>query len=89
MTEIKSRVDAISTFPDNTEKPIVSRTRAQEQVMMVSVYGEVDERTLKEYAKQVRNEIVTLPGITRAEILGPDPMKSVLKSVSLRWNNTQ
>ena len=73
MTEIKSRVDAISTFPDNTEKPIVSRTRAQEQVMMVSVYGEVDERTLKEYAKQVRNEIVTLPGITRAEILGSRP----------------
>ena len=73
MTEIKSRVDSISTFPDNTEKPIVSRTRAQEQVMMVSVYGEVDERTLKEYAKQVRNEIVTLPGITRAEILGSRP----------------
>jgi multidrug efflux pump subunit AcrB len=73
MTEIKSRVDAISTFPDNTENPIVSRTRAQEQVLMVSVYGDVDERTLKEYAKQVRNEVVTLPGITRAEILGSRP----------------
>jgi len=33
----------------------------------------VEERTLKEYAKQVRNEIVTLPGITRAEILGSRP----------------
>ncbi len=73
MNEIKSRVDAISTFPDNTEKPIVSRTRVQQQVNMVSVYGDVDERTLKEYAKQIRNEIVTLPGITRAEILGSRP----------------
>lgn len=73
MNEIKSRVDAIYTFPDNTEKPIVSRTRFQQQVDLVSVYGDVDERTLKEYTKQVRNEIVGLPGITRAEILGSRP----------------
>ena len=33
----------------------------------------MNERTLKEYTKQVRNEIVTLPGITRAEILGTRP----------------
>ncbi len=73
MNEIKNRVDAISTFPDNTEKPIVSRTRVQQQVTLVSVYGDVEERTLKEYAKQVRNEIVTLPGITRAILLGSRP----------------
>lgn len=73
MNEIKSRVDAISTFPDNTEKPIVSRTRFQQQVNLVSIYGDVEERTLKEYAKQIRNEIVSLPGITRAEILGSRP----------------
>jgi multidrug efflux pump subunit AcrB len=70
MDQVKNRVDAISTFPDNTEKPVISRTQFQQQVVIVSVYGEVDERTLKEYAKQVRNEIVTLPGVTRAEFLG-------------------
>jgi len=73
MNEIKNRVDAISTFPDNTEKPVVSRTRYQQQVTMVTVFGDVEERTLKEYTKQVRNEIVSLPGITRAEILGSRP----------------
>ncbi|NNK37766.1 MAG: efflux RND transporter permease subunit, partial [Xanthomonadales bacterium] len=70
MDRVKNRVDAISTFPDNTEKPRISRTDFQQQVVFVSVYGDVNERTLKEYAKQVRNEIVTLPGVTRAEILG-------------------
>jgi multidrug efflux pump subunit AcrB len=73
MNEIKNRVDSISTFPDNTEKPVVSRTRFQQQVNIVSVFGDVDERTLKEYTKQIRNEIVTLPGITRAELLGSRP----------------
>ena len=73
MSEVKNRVDAISTFPDNTEKPIVSRSLFQQQVNMVTVFGDVDERTLKEYTKQVRNEIVNLPGITRAELLGSRP----------------
>jgi multidrug efflux pump subunit AcrB len=73
LDQIKNRVDAISTFPDNTEKPRISRTQFQQQVMFASVYGDVDERTLKEYAKQVRNEIVTLPGVTRAAILGSRP----------------
>jgi len=73
MNQIKSRVDAISTFPDNTEKPIVSRTTFEQQVLIATVYGDVPERTLKEYAKQVRNQIVTLPGVTRAQILGSRP----------------
>jgi multidrug efflux pump subunit AcrB len=73
MDQVKNRVDAISTFPDNTEKPRISRTQFQQQVLIVSVYGDVDERTLKEYAKQIRNEIVTLPGVSRAENLGSRP----------------
>ncbi len=73
MDQVKNRVDAISTFPDNTERPIISRTQFQQQVVIVSVYGDVNERTLKEFAKQVRNEIVTLPGVTRAEFFGLRP----------------
>jgi len=73
MNQIKNRVDAIATFPDNTEKPVVSRTTFEQQVVIVTVYGDVPERTLKEYAKQVRNQIVTLPGVTRAQILGSRP----------------
>jgi multidrug efflux pump subunit AcrB len=70
MDQVKNRVDAIPTFPENTEKPVISRAQFQQQTILVSVFGDVDERTLKEYAKQVRNEIVTLPGVSRAEILG-------------------
>ncbi len=70
LDDIKSRVDAIPTFPDNTEKPVVSRTRFQQRVMIITVYGDVSERTLKEFAKQTRNELVTLPGVSRANVLG-------------------
>jgi multidrug efflux pump subunit AcrB len=70
MDEIKSRVDAIPTFPDNTEKPVVSRTRFQQRVLILTVYGDVPEQTLKEYAKQTRNEVVALPGVSKAQVLG-------------------
>ena len=73
MDQVKNRVDAIFTFPDNTEKPVISRTQFQQQVVIVSVYGDVNERTLKEFSKQIRNEIVTLDGVTRAEFLGSRP----------------
>ncbi len=73
MDEIKNRIDGISTFPANTEKPNISRTQFQQQVMWLSVYGDVGERTLKEYAKQMRDEVVTLPGVTRADVVGARP----------------
>ena len=38
--------------------------------MIITVYGDVSERTLKEFAKQTRNELVTLPGVSRANVLG-------------------
>ncbi|HKJ17840.1 MAG TPA: efflux RND transporter permease subunit [Xanthomonadales bacterium] len=70
MDEVNRRVDAIPTFPANTEKPVINRTRFEQQVVMLTVFGDVPERTLKEFAKQTRNEVVTLPGVSRAEILG-------------------
>jgi multidrug efflux pump subunit AcrB len=73
MNQVKNRVDAIPTFPDNTEKPVVSRNTFEQQVVLVTVYGDVSERTLKEFARQVRHDIVTLPGVTRAQVLSGRP----------------
>ncbi len=70
LDQVKGRVDAISTFPDNTERPVYTRVQFQQQVLLITVSGEIDERTIKEFAKQIRNEIVSIPGVTRAEVLG-------------------
>jgi multidrug efflux pump subunit AcrB len=73
LDQVKNRVDAISTFPDNTEKPVYTRAQFEMQVIMVTVSGEVDERTMKEFTKQIRNEIVAIPGVTRAGVIGDRP----------------
>ncbi len=70
---IKSRVDAIPTFPAETERPRYQRATWSQNVIWVSVFGSVPERTLKEAARQMRDEITALPSITRAELTGARP----------------
>lgn len=70
LDEIKSQVDAISAFPANTEKPVVYRSKATEDVLWISVYGDVGERRLKETATRMRDEIANLPGISSVRVVG-------------------
>lgn len=71
--EIKSRVDAIDTFPVETEKPIITELVARNQVVDVAVSGTVDEFTLKAVAEQVRDELSAVPGISQVEITSARP----------------
>ncbi|MEG3767817.1 efflux RND transporter permease subunit [Alteromonas sp. 14N.309.X.WAT.G.H12] len=70
LDEIKVQVDAIPSFPGNTEKPVVYRQKIQQDVIWISVHGEASERELKEFAKQIRDDIANLPGISSASIVG-------------------
>ena len=70
MDEIKTQVSAISSLPEQTEKPVVYRVRFQADVMWLSLYGDATERTLKELAKDVRDEIKKLPGISKVDVVG-------------------
>lgn len=70
LDEVKVQVDAIPSFPENTEKPVVFRVKVPQDVMWVSVYGTVGERQLKEIAKSLRDEIANLSGISDVSVVG-------------------
>ena len=70
LDEVKVQVDAIPSFPNNTEKPVIYRQKATQDVLWVSVYGDATERELKEYAKGLRDEIANLPGVSAVQVLG-------------------
>ena len=70
LNEVKAQVDAIPSFPGNTEKPVVYQQKFQSDVVWVSVFGDASERELKEFAKDIRDDIANLPGITNVEIVG-------------------
>lgn len=64
LNEIKSQIDSINSFPVETEKPIVSKVTFARRVVQIAVSGDTDERTLKEIARNLRDEILTLEGIS-------------------------
>ncbi len=68
--EIKTRVDAITTFPVDTERPIVDEPLIQKEVIRVSVFGDAGEKEIKKIADRVRNELVELEGISQAVVQG-------------------
>ena len=72
LDEIKGRVDTISTFPSETERPkiIIPDSSGREPVLSVAVTGDLDEDALLEAAKQVQRELLEIPGISRADIQG-------------------
>ncbi|RKX34457.1 MAG: acriflavin resistance protein [Verrucomicrobia bacterium] len=70
VNDIKVRVDGISTFPVETERPIIEELTTQQEVLWINLYGDVDEVTLKRLADKVRDEITALPDITQAEVYG-------------------
>ncbi|MEM1182068.1 MAG: efflux RND transporter permease subunit [Acidobacteriota bacterium] len=73
LDEVKSAVDRIDTFPEETEEPVISEVRTRRQVISVVVYGDGDQRTLRELAERVRDDLTTLDDITQAELAGVPP----------------
>ncbi|GGW95535.1 efflux RND transporter permease subunit [Alteromonas halophila] len=70
LDEVKVQVDAIVSFPADTEKPVVYRQKIQQDVLWMSVYGDASERELKEFAKDLRDDIANLPGISQVQVVG-------------------
>lgn len=70
LTDIKSAVDRIVTFPQDAERPIVQKLSNRREVMMVAVYGKMNMRELRQQAEKLRNDLVARPDISQAELLG-------------------
>ena len=75
MSQVENRIDSIVNFPDDLERPTVSRATMDEMrwVMGVAVYGDMDERTRKTLGQEMRDEMLLLPEIKRIILWGVDP----------------
>ena len=73
LDDVKNRIDAISTFPDETERPIINVAQRSGRVINVVVSGNLSERELRRLGDQVRDEIANLPGITQVALKAVRP----------------
>jgi len=70
LADIKSRVDAINTFPADAEKPVIGLIQRKREVIAVTVSSDYNEKETLEYAEQVRDELLRIPAITQVELSG-------------------
>ena len=68
LNEVKSLVDGISTFPAETEKPIVSKITMTHDLMQIALFGDTDERTLKKIGNEIRDDIVSIDGVSTVSL---------------------
>lgn len=71
--EVETQVNAIDTFPEETERPIVRVVTFANVVAEVAVTGPSDERTLKELGRRVRDDLLRQPGIAQARVVNTRP----------------
>lgn len=70
LADIKSRVDAINTFPADAEKPVIGLIQRKREVIAVTVSSDYNEKETLEYAEQVRDQLLRIPAITQVELSG-------------------
>ena len=71
--ELKSRVDAIDTLPEETEKPVVREILFRRQVIDIAVAGNLDETYLKRLGEEIREGLLAQPEISQVQLASVRP----------------
>jgi multidrug efflux pump subunit AcrB len=66
----KVRVDGISSFPADVEKPIVEEIEAATGAIRVSLFGDIAPQQLKALSEEIREDILALGNISEIAVLG-------------------
>ncbi|MGY8688795.1 MAG: efflux RND transporter permease subunit, partial [Verrucomicrobiales bacterium] len=70
MDDVKTRIDAITNLAENAEEPTIQELLLKVQVLSVAVTAETDEKTLRELAERVRDELIASDSITQVSLAG-------------------
>lgn len=68
LNDVKGKVDAVTTFPAETEKPIVRAFSASGNVMTMALSSQTDDSNLKTVAEDIRNDLLDIDGISTVNI---------------------
>ncbi|MDG1892386.1 MAG: efflux RND transporter permease subunit [Verrucomicrobiota bacterium] len=79
LDDIKNRVDAINTFPSETEKPIINLALPKGEVITIMLAAQMSEQDLRKLGEQIRDEIASLPSITQVALQGVRPYEIAIE----------
>ena len=70
LEDIQSEVEKIDTFPDDAEPTRFAELKERRKVINVAIHGEQPERTLKEVASRVRDDLLASEFISQVRLIG-------------------
>lgn len=71
--DIKSEIDRITTFPEDAEEPKVYIPSRKREVITLILYGNQDEKVLREWADNIKDRLLQYKNISSVELLGEKP----------------
>ncbi|MBM4312045.1 MAG: efflux RND transporter permease subunit [Deltaproteobacteria bacterium] len=73
LQDVKNAVDKISSFPANSERPVIFEQKFRSQVLSILLYGEPDLFNLRHMAEVMRDQLLDIEGISQVTLTGvPD-----------------
>ena len=70
LDDIESAVNRIQSFPAGAERPRFQEMDNRFSMMRLIVYGNISERSLKELAHRIEDDLTTLPSVSQVEVSG-------------------
>ncbi len=70
LDRVRTKVNAISTFPVDAEKPVISELLLKDLVTLLYLSGDMSERRIKEWSESIKDEIQQLPNISQVATFG-------------------
>ena len=94
LEEVKSAIDSISSFPAGMERIKVEREKFRQEVMYLSLYGNLTNSELKELGRKIHNEIQQLPFVNISDLfsglnyeISIEVSKDKLREYNLSFND--
>jgi multidrug efflux pump subunit AcrB len=78
LDEIKAEVDRIDTFPEEAEEPLVLEIVKRDPTIYVALYGDVEEKRLRQAAEKVRDDLLDARIVSQLDTATPDGIFSTI-----------
>jgi multidrug efflux pump subunit AcrB len=72
LDKVKARIDSIATFPADMEPPNISQIEFQQDVIEMSLVGDLPISDLKPIAKQIEDELLQLSNVSLVSLDAPE-----------------
>ena len=70
LEEVRTEINAISSFPVDAEKPVISELTLEDSVILLNFSADMSERRIKEWSERIKDEIKQLPEVSKASVFG-------------------